>query len=34
VFSDATSVLKRALTVMGQAFVDKYLLDDIGGVDR
>ena len=33
-FSDATSVLKRALTVVDQALVDKYLWDDTGGVDR
>ena len=34
VFSDASSGLERALTVMDQALVDKYLWDDIGGVDR
>lgn len=30
-FSDASSGLERALTVMDQALVDKYLWDDIGG---
>ena len=33
-FNDASSVLKRALTVMDQALVDKYLWNDSGGVDR